>query len=726
MNILLLTSRMGIGGAETHILTLATGLVRLGHSVVCASSGGVLTDALDAAGIPHITLPLDKKDKISLIRSYIGIKRIIKKYRIDTLHSHSRIPSALAAIVKKRSENDAPVLVTTAHMPFVVNPVYRRASAWGDAAIAVSEDLREYLVREYAVSRQDIFVIENGVDTERYADISKRKNARADIRAALGIYDDEYVICCASRSSHSRADALLCLAQNAARSLCDDCRILLLISGSVGREEDLSERIKKAARDANTTLGRDAVLVVDGKSDIYPYLCASDVFVGVSRAAIEAMAIGVPVILYGNEGYASILTSSDIERLRESNLTARGSDGDASALFDDIYSLKNNKSSAEAEALLLSQYASEHFSMMKMAEATADVYKKTAKKARNRVLVIGYFGAGNLGDESMRHTLSAQLGGELCLRYLTIVPSERNDIRRTNILRVIKEIKRADAVIFGCGNLIQDETSRRSLFYYSTLLSICRIYSKRVAVFSNGIGPLKDKKSNRIASRMLECADYISVREPRSLALSQELSNRSDIKLGADTVFLCTLPDEEEQIMLCRRYGISERYILLCPRKNADRRDIAAMTEYANKMAKNGYGIVIFPMQESADMPLCKNLAGNIRGSVLISEQGIDIVLSLISRASLIIGARLHATVYSLMCNTPVVSFDRDSRIAALCEYAECGGVLVSGSFDCSDIEKEAVIQHSLCQNGQYKKAYMALFDAAKKDMGRLREYLGC
>ena len=63
MKILLLTDKMDIGGAETHVFSLARELHRAGNRVAVASSGGALALSL---GLPHYTLPLDKKDPISL------------------------------------------------------------------------------------------------------------------------------------------------------------------------------------------------------------------------------------------------------------------------------------------------------------------------------------------------------------------------------------------------------------------------------------------------------------------------------------------------------------------------------------------------------------------------------------------------------------------------------------------------------------------------------------
>ena len=50
MKILLLIDGMGIGGAETHVLTLAKALIREGKAVDVMCAGGAYTEALMRAG----------------------------------------------------------------------------------------------------------------------------------------------------------------------------------------------------------------------------------------------------------------------------------------------------------------------------------------------------------------------------------------------------------------------------------------------------------------------------------------------------------------------------------------------------------------------------------------------------------------------------------------------------------------------------------------------------
>lgn len=49
-----------------------------------------------------------------------------------------------------------------------------------------------------------------------------------------------------------------------------------------------------------------------------------DIFVGVSRAALEAMSAEKPVIVAGNEGYIGIFNNDKLETSQENNFCCRG------------------------------------------------------------------------------------------------------------------------------------------------------------------------------------------------------------------------------------------------------------------------------------------------------------------------------------------------------------------------------------------------------------------
>ena len=85
MKILICATRMSIGGAETHVLSLARALRAMGQLVCVASSGGEYVGALREAGIRHLTLPLDKKDPASVMKCRGAIYKIVREGGFDAL-----------------------------------------------------------------------------------------------------------------------------------------------------------------------------------------------------------------------------------------------------------------------------------------------------------------------------------------------------------------------------------------------------------------------------------------------------------------------------------------------------------------------------------------------------------------------------------------------------------------------------------------------------------------
>ena len=158
--VLIATMSLGIGGAETHIVELALELKRRGVDVSVASNGGVYVDALENSGITHYSVPMHRRRPQDMLKSYLLLRKIIKREKPDIVHAHARIPSFICGIIRKSYRY---AFVTTAHFDFKVGRWLRFLSNWGDKTIAVSEDIKKYLADNYSIQPENIIVSINGV-----------------------------------------------------------------------------------------------------------------------------------------------------------------------------------------------------------------------------------------------------------------------------------------------------------------------------------------------------------------------------------------------------------------------------------------------------------------------------------------------------------------------------------------------------------------------------------
>ena len=148
--ILMALMGLEIGGAETHVVELSKELKKQGYDIIVASNGGVYEKELAEAGIRHYHVPLNQRNVLKMARSYFILKKIIKKEKVDIVHSHARIPSFVCGLLKERMKNSF-TFVTSAHWVFYTGMGLKYISNWGQKVIAVSDDIREYLMENYKV-----------------------------------------------------------------------------------------------------------------------------------------------------------------------------------------------------------------------------------------------------------------------------------------------------------------------------------------------------------------------------------------------------------------------------------------------------------------------------------------------------------------------------------------------------------------------------------------------
>ncbi len=168
LTVLQLLPALQSGGVERGTLEIAHALVERGHRALVMSAGGRLVAPLVASGAEHFAWPIGAKSfkTLLLVRR---LRRFLSEQKVDILHARSRVPAWIAYLAW-RGMNPAtrPRFVTTVHGMYGVNR-YSRIMTRGEAVIAVSDTVRDYILREYPDTLPwRIQVIHRGVDGEAY------------------------------------------------------------------------------------------------------------------------------------------------------------------------------------------------------------------------------------------------------------------------------------------------------------------------------------------------------------------------------------------------------------------------------------------------------------------------------------------------------------------------------------------------------------------------------
>ena len=291
MKVLILSTSMGLGGADQQILILARAMRSRGHDVriVALLPLGPMAADAQADGIPVETLNLRRR--ADDLRSVLRLARTIRAWRPDVVHSHMVHANLLARLL--RSLAPVPALVSTIHSMYEGGWLrmlgYRLTNRLADRVTIISHLAAERYVSLGAVSKERLQILPNAVDTERFRPLPE---SRQVIRNELGL-GDEFVWLAIGRF-HPSKDYPTML-RGFARLLQSRGGSRLLIVGQGKLKAEVESLLKSEGLE-------DKVRLLGVRRDVPEVMSASDGYVlssaweGMPVVLLEAAAAGLPVV----------------------------------------------------------------------------------------------------------------------------------------------------------------------------------------------------------------------------------------------------------------------------------------------------------------------------------------------------------------------------------------------------------------------------------------------
>lgn len=280
-----------------------------------------------------------------------------------------------------------------------------------------------------------------------------------------------------------------------------------------------------------------------------------------------------------------------------------------------------------------------------------------------RVLVSGYLGFGNLGDEAIFAGLARGLaarGHEVtALSASPVATRAAHAVTARHRLRGLPwALGATDALVSGGGGLLQDATSRRSLTYYLGVIRAARATGARVAVFAQSVGPLSPR-GRRAVGRALAGLP-IAVRDEASQRLLAELDLHA--ALVADTALTLPMPT-----VRCRGG------LLLVPRADVPGAR-AALDAVARDAAAAGTPVGVLPLQRGADEVDADAVAA-APGVERRAADGPEAALARCAEVDTVVSVRLHGLILALRAGRAHVGVAYDPKVAGFA--AQSGAAVV-------------------------------------------------
>ena len=738
MKILTLISGGDVGGAKTHVLGLLRALgEHIAVKLVCFMEAE-FTDAAREMGI-DITI-LDSRD----LRAVLGeLRGMIAREGFDLIHSHGSRGNFMAMLLKKSSGLP---LVSTVHSDWKLDYMGRPLAAltFGrlnllalrrmDYLVGVSDSMSELLIRRRMAQPDRVYTIYNGVDFSR----PRSAVSRAEFFAAHGVPDEPETVYMGIAARLNPVKDMETLVRGFAAARKTQPNIRLLIAGD-GPEE---ERLKALAlslgvqdrvhflgwvTDTDSFYNALDVNTLTSLSETFPYALTEGAVWG--KATVSSRVGGVPRLI--DHGVSGLLFTP----------------GDWETLGRELAELAGSPDLRARCAAKLQEKTRREFSLEATVETQLTIYRSVLRRhnrqegKQSAVTVCGAYGRGNVGDEAI---LQAILGEIREADPDVTIYAVSRDPRSTRVTHRVRAVHTFDLLAFwrlagrtklllnGGGSLIQDVTSRRSLWFYLYTLAAAKRRGAKVVMYGCGIGPVKFPGDQRLSRRIIsKNADVITLREDHSREELRRMGVEGpEILLAADPSLTLDGAGEDRTESALLSAGLDPGGNYLCfalrPWPGFEEKAPAFARAAETLFTETGLTPVFLPIDQSRDPAAMELVAKQLRAphGILPAAPDPETVMGILSRMKAVVSMRLHGLIFAAGQGVPLVGVVYDPKVRAFLRY-----IGQDRTVDLGDVTAEglcALVSSALESSGgeEQARAVARLRDLDRVNREVLRRYL--
>ena len=683
MKVIHLISGGDSGGAKTHVLSLLQNLNKtITAQLVCFRDGPFAEEAR-AMGIPTM---ICGGNNIPHLRRELAA--YIRQGGYQLIHCHGSRANMIGALLRKPT--GLPV-VSTVHSDYKLDYMGRpfarltfgAINAWAlrhlDYRIGVSDAMVDLLIdRGFPPDR--FYAIYNGID---FTPAPSQGDRLAYLRGlGADVEENSVVVGIAARLNPVKDMSTLIRGFAEGHKSCP--RLRLVIAGDGEERQKLEDLAKELGVEKAVTFagwisgGMDRfysaldVNALTSLSETFPYALTEGARF---HLATVATAVGGIPYLIDQDVNGYLFTPGDWQTLGR-YLAALGN-GDAlrREMGEKLY-----------------EKASAKFSIQSTVDTQLHIYEEIIrrhnrpKRDRDGVVICGAYGRGNAGDDAILEAILQEMRSidpDMPITVLTKDPkATRLTYRvrtagRMDVLTWKKAMRHAGLYINGGGSLIQDVTSRRSLWFYLHNIQAAHKAGCKVQMYGCGIGPVLREQHRKLAASVLNASvDVITLREPDSLKELQSMGvTKPEILLTADPALTLPAASEDEIDSVLLRAGIPPhgKYLCFALRNWKGFEDKAPLFAQAAKYAYETYGLTpVFAAVEKHLDPVAGRLAAtglDIPHYFLDDAGSAGTIIGALSRMQAVVSMRLHALIFAAGQGIPLAGVVYDPKVSAFLRY---------------------------------------------------------
>lgn len=683
MKVIHLISGGDSGGAKTHVLSLLQNLNKtITAQLVCFRDGPFAEEAR-AMGIPTM---ICGGNNIPHLRRELAA--YIRQGGYQLIHCHGSRANMIGALL--RGPTGLPV-VSTVHSDYKLDYMGRpfarltfgAINAWAlrhlDYRIGVSDAMVDLLIdRGFPPDR--FYAIYNGID---FTPAPSQGERLAYLRGlGADVEKNSVVVGIAARLNPVKDMSTLIRGFAEGHKSCP--RLRLVIAGDGEERQKLEDLAKELGVEKEVTFagwisgGMDRfysaldINALTSLSETFPYALTEGARF---HLATVATAVGGIPYLIDQDVNGYLFTPGDWQTLGR-YLAALGN-GDAlrREMGEKLY-----------------EKASAKFSIQSTVDTQLHIYEEIIrrhnrpKRDRDGVVICGAYGRGNAGDDAILEAILQEMRSIDPDMPITVLTKDPKATRLTYRVRTAgrmdvgtwkKAMRHAGLYINGGGSLIQDVTSRRSLWFYLHNIQAAHKAGCKVQMYGCGIGPVLREQHRKLAASVLNASvDVITLREPDSLKELQSMGvTKPEILLTADPALTLPAASEDEIDSVLLRAGIPPhgKYLCFALRNWKGFEDKAPLFAQAAKYAYETYSLTpVFAAVEKHLDPVAGRLAAaglDIPHFFLDDAGSAGTIIGALSRMQAVVSMRLHALIFAAGQGIPLAGVVYDPKVSAFLRY---------------------------------------------------------
>ena len=292
MRILLLSSSMGLGGADKQILIAAQEMKAQGHELIIVSLTTLGPMGLEARRLGIRTESLEMPRSVADPRGLVRLVRLVRQWKPDVVHSHMVHANLMARALRLFAP--VPALVSTIHNIHEggshLMVAYRLTNGLADHMTIVSEAAAARFVRERIVPQELLRVVPNGIDVDLFRNVPP--GTRESVRSSLGL-GGEFVWLAVGRFEDAKDYPNMLRAFAQVRQRQPSSVLLLVGRGSLqGEAEELTRTLGLGGSVRFLGVRHDVPEVMNGADG---YVMSSG-WEGMPMVLLEAAAAALPIV----------------------------------------------------------------------------------------------------------------------------------------------------------------------------------------------------------------------------------------------------------------------------------------------------------------------------------------------------------------------------------------------------------------------------------------------